>query len=288
MNLKPLLKKSLREHWAIPHFNVSNLAQLHAVCEAAKELRSPVMIGTSESERKFIGLEQAVVLIHALRKGFKIPVFLNADHTHSVKAAKVAIDAGYNSIHIDLSKKSNTLNTKGTKEIVQYAKKKDKDISVEGELGYLVTDSSKIYKKKIKINPQTFTKPEQAKKFIQETGVDRFAPAIGNLHGIAANKPKIDFKLVKEIRASIPNTTSLVLHGGSGNSARDFKKLIKLGFNNIHISTELRVAYANALRKGIKSHPDEIAPYKIAKPTIEAVRKKAKYYIKLFGSNNKV
>jgi len=287
-DLSAILRQALTEHWALPHFNVSNLEQLRGICLAAAALKSPLLIGTSIGERNFIGLRQSVALVKAYREELSIPLFLNADHTTDVRLAKEAVDAGYDSIHIDLSKKPFKENLSGTKEVVAYARKVNPAISVEGELGYLVTDSSKVYKKKIIIDPATFTKPEEAERFVEETGIHRFAPAVGNLHGIAANRPKLDFALIKKLRAAIPVSVALVLHGGSGNAPAVFRKCIDLGFNNIHISTELRLSYARALKNSLKKNPDELAPYKLMEPVVAEVQKRAEEYIKIFRANNHV
>lgn len=286
-NLKILLQQALKEGWAVPHFNVSNLEQLKGVCEATRKLQAPLMIGTSEGERSFIGLAQAIALVNTYREEYHLPLFLNADHTTSVENAKKAIDAGYNSIHIDLSRKNFKENLIGTGEIVQYARTVRDDMSIEGELGYLVTESSRVYKKKIFIDPATFTKPEEAARFVRITGIDRFAPAVGNLHGIAVNKPKLDYKLITKLRAILPDHVAMVLHGGSGNSPAVFKKVIALGFNNIHISTELRLAYRKGLEQGLKENKNEVAPYKIAAPAIAAVQKVAEKYIRIFGASGR-
>jgi len=288
--LSQILGRALKEGWALPHFNISNLEQLRGVCEAARKLRAPLMIGVSEGERVFIGLGQAIALVDVYREEYDLPLYLNADHTLSVQGAKEAIDAGYNSIHIDLSKKNFAENLAGTSEVIRYARTlRDIDLlSIEGELGYLVTESSRVYKKKIFVDPSTLTKPEEAVRFVRESSIDRFAPAVGNLHGIALNRPKIDFKLVAKLRASLPDSVAMVLHGGSGNSPAVFRKLIDLGFNNIHISTELRLAYRRALEGSLRHSRSEIAPYKIMQPAIEEVRKTAEKYIKIFGANNRI
>lgn len=285
--LKDVLERAREERWAVPHFNISTLEMARGICEAASKLRSPLMLGTSEGERNFIGLKQAVVLIAAFREEFDLPIFLNADHSKSVAAAEFAIAAGYSSVHIDLSKKSFEENIAGTKKVTADARKNNPSISVEGELGYLVTDSSKVYKEKIVVDPATFTKPDEAVLFVEKTGVDRFAPAIGNLHGIAANAPKLDFTLLKNLRSALSKNITFVLHGGSGNSPAVFRKAIECGINNIHISTSLKLAYANALRKAINQDPDDLAFYKLFAPVVEAVRKEAEKYIKIFKSNNR-
>lgn len=287
MNLKDYLNKALKEGWALPHFNISDVVTLRGICEAAQKLRSPILIGTSEGERKFIGLAQAVEMIKIARAEYGLAIFLNADHHKSVSAAQEAVDAGYDSIHIDLSVAKLEENISGTKEVVAYAKSKNKNISVEGEVGYLVTESSKIYKEVIEIPSESLTRPEEAARFVKETGVGRFAPAVGNLHGIAANIKKLDIARIEAIRAVIGDT-AMVLHGGSGTPDDQIKKAIEAGINNIHINTELRVAYAEALRKFLAEHPDETTPYKFFAPVIEAVKQKAAEKITLFGSANRI
>ena len=291
MTLKEILNQAREEKWALPHFNISDAATLTGILEAAKELSSPIMIGTSEGEARFIGAKQAVSMIREYREEYKLPIFLNADHHKSVGLAKEAIDAGYDSVHIDLSVQKFEENLAGTKEIVRYAKSKSaswrKEISVEGEVGYFVTESSKIYKEVVEIPPESLTKPEEAERFVRETGVDRFAPAVGNLHGIPSNVKKLDIERIRQIRERL-GEVALVLHGGSGTPDDQIKAAIAAGINNAHINTEIRVAYARAVRIFLANNSEETTPYKILAPAIEAVRVKVLEKIKLFGSENKV
>ena len=294
MTLKEILRQALEEGWALPHFNVSDAVTLAGICEAAKELGSPLLIGTSEGERKFIGTRQAVAMVKAYREEYDLPIFLNADHHKSISVAQEAVNVGYDSVHIDLSVMNLEENIKGTKEVVAYAKQKKLEvgggkleISVEGEVGYLVTESSKIYKEVIEIPPESLTKPEEAERFVKETGVDRFAPAVGNLHGIAANVKKLDIARIAAIREAIGDV-AMVLHGGSGTPDEQIKMAIEAGINNIHINTELRVAYTDSLRKFLNENPEETTPYKFFRPVIDAVKTKAVDKIRLFGSVGKI
>lgn len=287
MTLNDYLNKALKEGWAVPHFNVSDAVTLRGICDAAKELNSPIMIGTSEGERKFIGLKQARAVINAFKDDYDLPIFLNADHHKSIGFAEEAISAWYDSIHIDLSAMNLEENITGTKKVVEFARSQSPDISVEGEVGYLVTESSKIYKEVIKIPPESLTKPEEAERFVKDTRVDRFAPAVGNLHGIAANIKKLDIARIEAIREAI-GQVAMVLHGGSGTPDKQTKEAIKAGINNIHINTELRVVYAESLRKFLIEHPDETTPYKFFAPVIESIKQKTAEKIKLFGSINKI
>ena len=135
--------------------------------EAAKNFNAPVMVGLSEGERKFVGLRQAVALAKAFKEEYGLPVFLNPDHSHSIESAKSAYDAGFDSIHIDLSKLSFEENIKGTKEVFDYVKSKNPEVSVEGELGYL-RGESKVQKEKITIKQEDLTKPEEAAEFAEK------------------------------------------------------------------------------------------------------------------------
>lgn len=286
-NLDSILKKATAEGWSTGHFNISNLEQLKAIVSAAKELNSPIIIGLSEGERDFFGLRHAVEMVKVFREETGIPIFINPDHSKSVESAKVAFDAGFDSIHIDLSKESYKDNLEGTKKVVDYVKSKNKNVSVEGELGYL-RGESKIQKEIIEIKIEDLTQPEEAAEYVEKTGIDRFSGAYGNIHGIAANEPKIDIQRIKDIRKILPANVSLVLHGGSGISDKEMKEAIKAGISNIHINTEIRVAYTEALKKSLADNADEAAPYKIMPSVVEAVKDKVVEKLKLFGSVNKI
>lgn len=287
MILQEILEKALQESWSTGHFNVSELDHMRAIVEMCNELRSPAVIGTSEGERKHIGLREAVALRDVFRKEFNIPFFLNADHTKSVEAAKAAIDAGYDSVHIDLSALNFEDNTKGTLEILQYAKSVNKDISVEGEVGYL-RGESKIQKEKIKVKKEDYTKPEEAKEFVERTGVDRLAIVVGNIHGLSPKEPALDISLIARIRQVVKKEVALVLHGGSGIPDEQIKEAIKSGISNIHINTDLRKAFVDGLKDSIEKNPDEVAMYKLDKEAIENMKAVIKQKLTLFGSVNRI
>jgi len=287
-NLTGILQKATQEHWATGHFNISNLEQFRAIMETARELKTPIMIGASEGERAFFGMKKAVSLVALAWEEYGVPVFLNSDHSKSIESAKEAFDNGFTSIHIDLSKLPYEENLAGTKEVVDYVKSKNPDVSVEGELGYLVTDSSKVYKEVVEIPPESLTNPEQAAEYVAKTGVDRFSGAYGNLHGIAANEPKLDIERIEAIRKILPENVAMVLHGGSGISDADMKKAIEAGIANIHINTEIRMAFAEALRKSLADNPEEITPYKLTLPTIDAVKAVVRARLELFENVNRL
>jgi fructose-bisphosphate aldolase class II len=285
MNLKEILRQATRGGWATGHFNASELDQMRSIVEACKEVGAPAIIGTSEGEAKHFGYAEVVALRDVMRKEYNIPIFLNADHHKSVEAVKEAIDAGYDSAHIDLSALPLEENVRGTREVVMYANAKCKiqnfQISVEGEIGYL-RGESKIQKEKIKVKPEDYTNSEQAREFVEKTGVDRLAIAVGNVHGISLDEPDLDIERIKAIRAAVPQEVALVLHAASGIPDDQIKAAIAAGIANIHINTELRVAYTDALKKTFAKDLDEVAMYKLDAAAIEAMKNLVKQKLQLF------
>ncbi len=271
---------------ALGHFNISNMEGLHGVCNATRTLKLPVVIGVSEGERDFIGVRQVVALVQSLRSEYEHPIFLNADHTYSVDRVKEAIDAGFDSVIFDGAELSLADNITKTKECVTYARNSGRDVLVEGELGY-IGKSSKLLDEVPEgaaQSAETFTTPEDAVQFVKETGVDLLAPAVGNIHGMLKHSkdPHLDIPRVKAIReaAGVP----LVLHGGSGTPDEDFVAAIKVGVSMVHISTELRVAFRDAVKLSLQENPDEVAPYKIMRSAVLAIESATSARLKLFNN----
>lgn len=287
MSIRDYLKNTVLNKWAIGHFNFSEDDAIRAIVESAVELKTPVFLGTSEGERKHLGLKEAINLVKAFRDEFQIPIWLNADHTKSFEGVKEAADAGYDAILADFSAKPFEENVKLTKQAVLYAKSKNPNIIIEGELGY-VKGESKIQKEIIEIKPEDLTKPEETAQFVRETGVDMLAPAVGNIHGISANAPKLDILRISNIKKSVGDNIYLVLHGGSGMSEADFHNATQAGISVIHINTEIRMAFASALKGTITKMPEETTPYKILAPSIEAMKKIIEEKLKIFGSVNRI
>jgi len=285
--VKDYLKRTVSEKWALGHFNFSEDEALRAIVESAVKLKTPIFVGTSEGEKKHIGIKEAVALIKAFREEFQIPIFLNADHHKTFESVKEAVDAEYDAILADFSALPFEENIKLTKQSVEYAKSKNPNIIVEGELGY-VRGESKIQNEIIEIKPEDLTKPEEAARFVKETGVDMLAPAVGNIHGIAANAPKLDFSRISEIKKAVGDDVYLVLHGGSGMNESDFKNAIAAGVSVVHINTEIRVAFMEALKETIAKMPEETTPYKILTPSVEAMKKIIEKKLRIFGSIDKL
>ncbi len=249
---------------AIGHFNFSNIEGLYAIARAAKTLRVPVIVGLSEGEQEAVGTHQAVALVKTIREHWGIDIFLNADHHYSFATVKDAIDAGFDAVIYDGAGKPLEENISISKQCVEYARSvitmTGRDIVVEIELGF-IGEGSKM-RDEIPAGVAVTTKPADAKSFIEATGADMLAPAVGNFHGMLkhADKPRLDIECIRNISVTLPNTP-LVLHGGSGEDA-DFDAAIEAGIAIVHINTELRRAYTDALKSYIIKNPDDIAPYK--------------------------
>jgi fructose-bisphosphate aldolase class II len=282
--------KSLREYIAeakkngiaIGHFNVSTLDGVWAVVDAAKELNTPVIIGVSEGERDYIGVRQIAAVVKSIRDERGQPVFLNADHTYSFERVKEAIDAGFDAAIFDGAQLSFEENVAQAKRCVEYARACGRDVLIEGELGFIGT-SSKILDaipEGAVVGDAAMTTPEDATRFVQETGVDLLAPAVGNIHGVVkGGDPALNTKRVSEIASA--THISLVLHGASGNSADDIRAAIKAGVTIVHVNTELRIAYRSGLLRAFSDNPDEVAPYKYLKSAKLAMQKVVEEKLKI-------
>ncbi len=270
---------------AVGHFNISDLAGLKGIFDAARELNVPVIIGTSEGEAGFIGHRQSAALIKILREEFDYPIFINSDHTKSLEEVKKAVAAGYDAILFDGGKLPFEENLKKTKEVVDYVKSVNPDILVEGELGYIGSSSRILTElpEGAAIKKEDLTKPEQAKQFAEETGIDLLAPAVGNIHGMfkGAKNPDLDIERIGELKkaAGVP----LVLHGGSGVKDEDFAAAIKAGIAIVHINTEIRVAWREGLEAALRQDADEVTPYKLLPGAVAKVKEVVYNRLKLFN-----
>lgn len=279
--LRECIQDAEEKKVAIGHFNISNLEALHAIYGAAKKLDVPVIIGVSEGEEEFVGRDEAVALVKMIRERDQYPIFLNADHHGSFERVKECIDAGFDAVIIDAAKFPFEENVALTKQCVEYAKNSGREVLVEAEIGYIGSGSN--IKDEIPEGAGILTKPEEAKAFVDATGIDLLAPSVGSIHGlIKSGKPHIDSVLVGEIRniAGVP----LVLHGGSGLRDEDFTNAIKAGISIVHINSEIRLAWKDAIQKFITENPTEIAPAKISAGAVEAIEKIVEARLKLFNN----
>ena len=283
--LRERLTEARAKKVAVGHFNISNLETLWGIFHAAQNIATPVIIGLSDGERDFVGVRQAVALVKSLRDQFDFPIFINADHVSGFERYKEAIDAGFDAAMFDGSELPLAENIKITKQCVEYARQKNSEIVTEGEIGF-IGKSSKIHDVLpvgAALTEEMLTKPIDAKKFVAETGVDLLAPAIGNIHGMLRNakNPALHIGRIKEISEAV--NIPLVLHGGSGSAPEEFQAAIAAGVTIVHINTELRVAYRQALQKSLQENPEEVAPYKYLKEPLKAVQKVVEEKLKIFN-----
>jgi fructose-bisphosphate aldolase class II len=289
-SLRDCLQRAQQSHQAIGHFNISDLVALKAVFAAAQELQVPVIVGLSEGEREFVGTRQIAALVRSLREEFDFPIFLNADHTHSLAKGLEAAKAGFDSIVFDLSALPFEENIRQTKQAVEHLKTVNPSMLVEGEIGD-IGSGSEIHKTAPDLSKGLST-PQQAMQFVEATGVDILAPAVGNMHGML--KSMIDGETKKHLHidriAAIKQAGGvfLTLHGGSGTDDQDFREAIAAGVNIIHINTELRVAWRDGMVQALAQHPDEVVPYKVLPPVVAAIKQVAASRLRLFNDKRNV
>ncbi|HEX2329262.1 MAG TPA: class II fructose-bisphosphate aldolase [Candidatus Angelobacter sp.] len=285
LSLRNALEQAIRKGVALAHFNVADLAILKGVFAAAQDLKVPVIIGVSEDERKFVGVRQISALVRSLREEFDFPIFLNADHTHSLASAVDVATAGFDAIVFDLSALPMEENIRQTKAAVEVLKGINPAILIEGEIGDIGTGSG-IHDASPEL--KRMTTPEEAKHFADATGVDILAPAVGNMHGMVQSmvegttKKHLDITRIAQIKRAAG--AWITLHGASGTDDNDLRKAIAAGINIIHINTELRVAWRRGLDKSLAEHPQEVVPYKILPAAVEAVKRAATDRLKLFNN----
>lgn len=283
----PTLRETIRaaeeKGVAIGHFNISDSVGFWGVVKGARAAGVPVIIGVSEGERDFIGIKQVAAMVKSLREEINYPIYLNADHSYSFERVKEAIDAGFDSVIFDGAKLSFEENARITKQCVDYARSVNPEIIVEAELGYIGSGSKVLDEVPEGVSLENLTTGEESARFVKETGIDLFAPSVGNIHGMLRNapEPRLNIERIKEVRvaAGVP----LVLHGGSGTSDEDFQAAIKAGIGIVHINTEIRVAYQHAIKKFVNENPDETAPYKFTKSSVDAIAEVVEKRMRLFN-----
>ena len=226
-----------------------------------------------------------MALVKSLQEEYNYPIYLNADHTHSFEGVKKVVDAGFDAVLFDGTQLSMEENVTITKQCVEYARAQDRDILVEAEMGHIGASSKLLDEipEGADVDPEMFTKPEDAKKFVEETGIDLLAPSVGNLHGMLKNaaNPNLDIARIREIREA--GGVPLTLHGGSGITDENFKEAIQAGISTVHINTEIRVAYRDTLKQTLAEDSDVVAPYKFMKSAVEAMQDVVEKRLKLFS-----
>jgi len=284
MNAKELLQKAKSEKFALGAFNAGNLESLKSIVSAATKLQSPIIIECSPGEVTHFGIPQIIALIRAYEKQYQIPIVLNLDHGTDPEMIKNAVDEGFDYVHFDGGKMPFEDAIKMGKELADYAH--SKGVMIEGEIDHIEGSSADHTDSSPDVDSKLYTNPEQAREFIEKTGIDVFASFVGNLHGIYAENKYLNLDLLKQIQDTIPNTY-LSLHGGSGIVEEDIKRAIQIGIVKINVNSEIRISFKMVLQEVLNSS-NEIAPYKFMKKPIEEMQKVVEGKIKMFGSEGKI
>ncbi len=302
---KELFNKAINQKYAIGAFNINNLELLQSIVEAAEELNSPVILQVSPSAKKYMKNKYLIKLIEATLQSSSIPVVLHLDHGDSFEICKESVDDGFSSVMIDGSKYNFEDNINITKQVVDYAHKKG--VTVEAELGTLSGIEDEI---SVEDKNAFFTDPTKSKEFVQRTGCDSLAVAIGTSHGAFKfkSKPKLDFERLFNIKKMIGQNFPIVLHGASSvtpdliKNNNDFggkienalgvpetiiREAINMGVVKINVDTDLRLAFSGSVRQYLSQNPNEIDPRKYLGAAKEGVKQLVKSKIRLFGSENK-
>ncbi|HWB39403.1 MAG TPA: class II fructose-bisphosphate aldolase [Candidatus Saccharimonadales bacterium] len=262
------------EHWAFGAFNLDDEPTLRAVVQAAAAKQAPVLVEVSQGEVDDIGLDNVRDMVDNFKHAYGVEIYVNLDHSPSVEAAMAGIEAGFEFIHIDVSQANHDASDEdiidATRQVVQYAKLTG--ALVESEPHYF-GGSSNVHTEKIDYDEikKTFSTPDGARRFVEATGIDTFAAAIGNLHGKYPVPKVLDLDLLQKIRDSIDCNISL--HGGSDTPGHYFKDAVDIGVTKININSDMRYAYRTALEKVLKEYPDEYSVAKlINKDVVAAVQ----------------
>lgn len=280
--------KARAEHYALGAFNIDNQETLIAIARAAKAKNAPLMIEVSQGEVEAMGLENVRDMVDNYRAEYNVEMYVNLDHSPTVAAAIAGIEAGFEFIHIDISQARHDATVEEiiteTRQIVDYARLTG--AIVESEPHYF-GGGSNVFKEKFDYDEikKTFTRPDDAVAFVEATGIDTFAAAIGNLHGSYPVPKILDLNLLKDIREALDCNISL--HGGSGTPGHYFRDAVKIGVSKININTDMRIAYRRTLEKVLKENPSEYAVVKLMDEVIDAIQEVVEEKLETFNSVNK-
>ena len=278
VNTLGMFQQATAEGYAVGAFNILNELTARAVVDVSAELSAPVILQTSTSTVKQIGVKNLIGFLRAIAENAAIPVSVHLDHCKDLELAKACIDAGWPSIMIDSSHLPLDENIASTRSIVEYASARD--VSVEGELGAIGGVEDDI---SVSDDDARLASVKDSITFTKETKIDLFAPAIGTAHGLYKGEPKLDFDRFTEIKKAVPQP--LVVHGGTGLAPAVFKKLISLGASKINISTALKGAYLGGAKKFLEENPAVSNPLKLDAYLETRVKEMAREHIELFGTS---
>jgi tagatose 1,6-diphosphate aldolase GatY/KbaY len=287
VNAKEIMIEAAEGRYAVGAFNITNLIQMEAVVEAAIDKKAPLIIQTSVKPSKFLGRHVLVAIYRTLAESAPIPICLHLDHCTEVEYCKQCTDARYTNIMIDASKQDFEENIRQTKEVVDYAHSVG-NISVEAELGTVSGVEDQI---KVAEDEAALANPAQAVEFVERTGVDIFAPAIGTAHGVYKTKnPKVDFERLGKINQILNGSgvkTPLVVHGGTGLPEDYIKKLLAMGGAKFNVSTELKHTLIDTTYNYISDNREQYDPGKIDTAVKDAIRKVVSHWIDMLESSGK-
>ncbi|MBU2699736.1 tagatose 1 [Sporomusaceae bacterium BoRhaA] len=280
LSTKQMLLNAQKDHYAVPAFNIHNMETMQVVVAAASELRSPLILAATPSTVAYANRDYLVAMGEVAAKQTNIPIALHLDHHEKFDELKAAIDSGFRSAMIDASREPLAKNIELVKEVVSYAHAYD--TTVEAELGKLVGQEDDLI---VGEKDSIYTDPAVAVKFVEETGIDSLAVAIGTAHGLYKGRPKLDFERLKEIcsKVEIP----LVLHGASDVPDELVQKAISLGICKVNVATDLKIPFADAVKKFFQENPQANDPRKYMTPGKDAMWEIAIHKIKMCGSENR-
>lgn len=276
VTLREVLAEANALNMAVGAFNTHNLEMLPAIIRAAVAQKTPVIIQTSEGTASYVGHRNLVAVAKSMADEFGVDVVLHLDHAKNFDEIRKALDAGYSSVMYDGSSLPFKENILGTKRVVEYASKTN--ASVEGELGTVGGTEDGIAVAQADVH---YTEPEQAVEFIEKTGIDALAVAIGTNHGQYKSKTNISFEQLEKIRDAV-NGFPLVIHGGTGVKEEDVRRVIDLGIRKFNVGTELLVNWNITSRDAYNEHKENTSNRNNVVPALEVVQSIVEHKIQLF------
>ncbi len=275
-----LLLDAQKGKYAVGAFNINNMEVVQAIIQAAEETQSPVILQASQGGLKYAGVEYIAALGKLAGRNASVPVALHLDHGTDFDQVIACIRHGFTSVMIDGSRFPLEENIAFTKKVVEIAH--SVGVSVEAELGKIGGTEDHIT---VDEKDATFTDPDEAKLFVEETGVDFLAIAVGTAHGVYKGEPKLDYDRIEAIRSKVD--VPLVLHGSSGVPYDSLRKAISLGISKINIDTDIRASFARTVKEYLLENPDQIDPRKILGPATKAMKETIMEKMEVFGSVGK-
>ncbi|MEM6997600.1 MAG: class II fructose-bisphosphate aldolase [Patescibacteria group bacterium] len=292
---RELMARARSEKFAVGAFNIDNQETLIAICRAAQKFDAPVMVEISAGEAKALGIQNVRDMVDNYIAEYGIEMYINLDHSPSVENAKEAIDAGYEFIHIDISQAHkddpeplpDEEIIAATREVVEYARVISGAL-VESEPHYF-GGSSNVHDEAFDYEEikKTFSTPEGTRAFIDATGIDTFAAAVGNLHGSYPVPKVLDLDLLQQIRDAMPEHCNISLHGGSGTPGHFFEDAVRIGVSKININSDMRKAFRNTLERELQEHPDQFAVMKLMGEVKDAVQAVVEEKLQSYNSSGK-